>query len=296
MAITSKTKSRHKIQSMQVFLLLFLLFSMPAGYAMKKVQDLSRKRISDLSEVNIKAGIRKVDLSFNQISDLSPLDLPSTVKELRLDNNSISTLNGVIFTDNLTLLGLSFNPIESINSDSLPRNLEQLFLVNIGIDSLNGFNFNKNLELLSIGGNEFKSFNGNLLQTSIQTLFIGGNKFDDYEQVLIPDSIRNLEIGGINSSFDFSTLSLHSNLEVLDIDFIPLNSSDLATINLPPRLKELSFRFTNISDIDSLENIPESLELLDLRRCKIPAKERRRIRRRFKDRSNLTIRMKNQRL
>ena len=61
----------------------------------KKVLNLSKRGISDLSIYTFKEGLEKLYLTDNQISDLSGLKLPSSLKVLGLAANQIADLGGL---------------------------------------------------------------------------------------------------------------------------------------------------------------------------------------------------------
>ena len=115
-----------------VSILAFSYFHFSAKAAKtKKVLNLSKRGISDLSKFNFKEGLEKLYLTDNQISDLSGLRLPSTLKVLSLAGNQITSLEGLELNPGLERLNLVSNEINDLSLYIYKKGLKQSIFVNV---------------------------------------------------------------------------------------------------------------------------------------------------------------------
>ena len=101
--------------TVSVLALSYFYFSAKAAKS-KKVLNLSKRGISDLSTYTFKEGLEKLYLTDNQINDLSGLKLPSTLKVLSLAGNQITSLDNLELNQGLVRLNLISNQIKVIDS------------------------------------------------------------------------------------------------------------------------------------------------------------------------------------
>ncbi len=178
--------------------------------------DLRGQQISKISEIEGFEKIphlTKLDLSRNKISTISDLDSLTDLKILNLENNQISNTQGMETLVNLTQLDLNTNKINKIagleslvdlkflnlsyNNLSTIHGLRNLILLgSLSIDhnhirKIEGLSTLANLTILSLSHNNISSMRGLEQELNLEDLHLGHNQI---KEIL---DIRHLLTGGL---------------------------------------------------------------------------------------------------
>jgi hypothetical protein len=288
-----------KILKVKYLLLLISCFFIASAQAkVQKTLDLSSQDISNVSNLIIPEGIKKLFLSRNNITELNDLELPSSLELLALDRNKISSLEDFVPNANLKHLRLFGNQITNFNP---LKNHTSLSILSIGGNFLseNNFDFNNlpvQLENLAINSNLFEELDlrefTNLKSITIKSMFdieFGGDgRISYYENYQFPETLEEVAVGNTERADDFTGLVLPTNLKKLLLFADFLTDAELATLKFNPNLKVLDLELNRLTTLDGIE-IPDSIRVINLERNNFSKQEKRKIKKRFGPKVKITF-------
>ena len=197
----------------------------------KKELDLSKKGLSDISDIESFKELTELYLNSNNISDISALANLTNLQTLHLSGNSISDISALRGLTNLQTLDLCNNSISDISTLGNLKNLQTLNLSgNKIISDISALRSLMNLQTLNLSGNGIIYIGALANLTNLQTLDLSGNGI--------------IYIGALASLTNLQTLNLSGN-----------SISDIGALRSLTNLQTLYLSNNNISDVSLLGNL-----------------------------------------
>ena len=197
----------------------------------KKELDLSKKGLSDISDIESFKELTELYLNSNNISDISALANLTNLQTLHLSGNSISDISALRGLTNLQTLDLCNNSISDISALGNLKNLQTLNLSgNKIISDISALRSLMNLQTLNLSGNGIIYIGALANLTNLQTLDLSGNGI--------------IYIGALASLTNLQTLNLSGN-----------SISDIGALRSLTNLQTLYLSNNNISDVSLLGNL-----------------------------------------
>uniref|UniRef100_A0AC35U9X7 Innexin n=1 Tax=Rhabditophanes sp. KR3021 TaxID=114890 RepID=A0AC35U9X7_9BILA len=203
-----------------------------------KVLDLTKTRITEISNLEFLTSIEELTLRWNGIKKIHNLDSLVTLTYLELYDNLIEKIENLDCLVNLKTLDLSYNRIQKIQNLGKLTKLESLFILHNKLTKIEGLETLTELTYLDIGDNHITKIENLENNTKLETLHLGANEFRVIENL---DALQNLIVISIPSC----AISEISGLEKM------------------PKLQEIYLQGNGISQIENLEGLT-NLRVLDL--------------------------------
>mgnify|MGYP002766428624 CR=1 FL=1 len=221
----------------------------------KKELDLSKKGLSDISDIESFKELTELYLNSNNISDISALANLTNLQTLHLSGNNISDISALANLTNLQTLHLSGNSISDISALRGLTNLQTLNLSGNGIISIGALANLTNLQTLTLINNNISYISalGNL--TNLQTLNLSYNNIRDISALRGLTNLTELD-WSYNKNISIGALANLTNLQTLKtLNLSGNNISDISALGNLTNLQTLNLSSNNISDISALARL-----------------------------------------
>ena len=221
----------------------------------KKELDLSKKGLSDISDIESFKELTELYLNSNNISDISALANLTNLQTLHLSGNSISDISALRGLTNLQTLNLSGNGIISIGALANLTNLQTLTLINNNISYISALGNLTNLQTLNLSYNNIRDISALRGLTNLTELDWSYNKnisIGALANLTNLQTLKTLNLSGNNIS-DISALGNLTNLQTLNLS--SNNISDISALARLTNLQTLTLINNNISDVSLLGNL-----------------------------------------
>lgn len=212
-----------------------------------------------LTDMVAPESLRELNISNNGIVDIHRIILPHSLASLKMSDNPIDWSTPIRFPRLLVYLDLNNTGVTELKLLAFPNSINTLILTLNKIESIEGVRFPDKLHFLDISMNHIRKVVNPLLPCNIHTLQFTENSIDTLR--LVTDNQGqplNLKVLFLNQNriHDFSALHFPSSVEILNLD----NNNILAleNIELPPRIRDLSFRGCEVSRLCNVTFAPGS--------------------------------------
>ena len=241
----------------------------------KKELDLSKKGLSDISDIESFKELTELYLNSNNISDISALANLTNLQTLHLSGNNISDISALANLTNLQTLHLSGNSISDISALRGLTNLQTLDLCNNSISDISALGNLTNLQTLHLSGNSISDISALRGLTNLQTLDLCNNSISDISALGNLKNLQTLNLSGNKIISDISALRSLMNLQTLNLSGNGIiyigalaNLTNLQTLDLSgngiiyigalaslTNLQTLNLSGNSISDIGALRSL-----------------------------------------
>ena len=219
----------------------------------KKELDLSKKGLSDISDIESFKELTELYLNSNNISDISALANLTNLQTLHLSGNNISDISALANLTNLQTLHLSGNSISDISALRGLTNLQTLDLCNNSISDISALGNLTNLQTLNLSGNKIISDISALRSLmNLQTLNLSGNGIIYIGALANLTNLQTLDLSG-NGIIYIGALASLTNLQTLNLSGNSI--SDIGALRSLTNLQTLYLSNNNISDVSLLGNL-----------------------------------------
>lgn len=215
--------------------------------------DLSWNKISNIEGLENFTNLKEIDLDFNDITDISPIWNIKNLNIIHLKNNKIEDLGNISSMPNLTCLELADNLISNISKISVLTNLQELNLEKNKLDSASGVEKLEKLTNLNIASNKISDINFIKSLTNLEYIQLTNNSIEDvsvFENLKITENGLDLSGNPIKTGIDKL-----SNISSITLDRCNLDNSIIDVLSNFKKLKSISLRYNNITDVSGLQKL-----------------------------------------
>ena len=196
--------------------------------------DLSRRKITEIKNINNLSNLRELNLSANYITEIKNIDNLVNLQELDLSRNKITKIKNIDNLVNLQVLNLRENKIIEIKNIDNLVNLQVLNLRGNNITEIKNIDNLVNLQELYLSNNMITEIKGLDNLVNLQILELSSNKITEITGL---DNLVNLhilylfnnmitKIKNIDNKYNLQILNLRRN-NITEIPLTILNNINL---------------------------------------------------------------------